>query len=120
MRIDAASGNPLTPDLADTLSALGRGVLGVAGGDAYVGIDGAVLRVSQGGVKIRISTLPTASLDYWWALSPYADGQILAVRDTYSDSTNIAVILDRDFVRWLRPPTVGGITADVYGVAYLE
>lgn len=121
MRIDPTSGQALTPDLADTLQNAGRVVLGVPGGDAYAGLDGAVMRVSAGGVKIRISTLPTQPSTYWRALARYADGQILAANDNSSgDSQNIAVIENRDFVRWLRPTGVGGANGSVYGIAYLE
>lgn len=120
MRLDLQSGMELAPPLADTLQSNGRAVLGIAGGDAYAGVDGAVMLVRPGGVKIRISTLPTQTFDYWQILAPYDQGRILASRDTSSDSTNVAIIADRDFVDWLRPTGVSGVSGSVYGMAYLE
>jgi hypothetical protein len=120
LRIDAMTGQVITPALADT-RAWPRVVLGVPGGDAYVGTDGAVFRVSMGGTKIRISTLPTTEFTYWRSLAPFDSGRILTSNDTSSsDSTNIAIIEGRDFVSWLRPTNVGGTSGSVYGLAYLE
>lgn len=120
LRIDVASGQELAPDLADTLGLAGRAVLGVPGGDAYASLDGAVMRVSAGNVKIRIANLPGTSSTWWRGLAPYDQGRVLAINDTSGEVNNIAIIENRDFVEWLRPSGAGGLNGSVYGVAYLE
>lgn len=98
----------------------GRGVLGVAGGNTYVGATGSILRVTPIGAKTMVSMLVTGSSDYWSFLAPYSDGRIIAGRDVHSDYLNIAVIDGTMYTGWARTQNVGGPSTQPDGLVYLE
>jgi hypothetical protein len=97
-----------------------HGVTAVPGGNFYVGIGGAVIRVTPQGGKTMVSMLPGDAFDYWGYLATYADGKIIAARDTISDYANIDVIDGTTSTGWLRAMNARGAQALPSGLVYLE
>jgi hypothetical protein len=118
VRLDPDTGMELGAIATDIANA--HGLMAIAGGGAYVGISGAIIRVSAQGGKTMVSMLPGQSDDYWSYLAPYADGKIVAARDTYSDYANVDVIDGTTSVGWLRAQNVGGVNTLPSGLVYLE
>jgi hypothetical protein len=118
IEIDPATGfevRVVTTDIASGYNTLWR-----PDGSFYVGLSGSVLRVSPQGGKQMISGLPSGSSTIIRHLAPFGPARVLATRDTSTESMNVVIIEDTDFVSFLRREGVGGPVFFPYGLAYLD
>jgi hypothetical protein len=86
----------------------------------YVGLSGSALRVTPQGGKQMVSGLPANSSSILRHFAPFGSARVLATRDVSTDSTNVVVIEETDFVSFLRREGVGGPVFTPYGIAYLD
>lgn len=85
---------------------------------AYIAGYAYMMQATWSGGQAAITGLPgTAS--FWRGIAQYEGGRLLAIRDTQTDSGNLALIENRQFVRFFRVDNAGPIIAP-YGVEYLR
>jgi hypothetical protein len=73
----------------------------------------------QGG-KQMVSGLPGGGSEAFRHLAPFGPARLVATRNASSDSMNVVIIEDTDYVGYLRRENVGGAVFVPYGLAYLE
>ena len=84
----------------------------------YIGGSNYLLEASwAGGGRAAVSGLPGSSF-IWRGMTGYEGGRLLCARDSQTDDTNIALIEDRQFVRWFRKP--GGPVTTPFSLVYLH
>ena len=98
----------------------GWNVVRAADGAHYVGITGAVLRITPQGGREQVSMLPGGSADYWLYLTRFGGDGILATRDTSSDHANVAAIRGTQGVGWFRQTGAGNASFLPQGIAHLD
>jgi hypothetical protein len=99
----------------------GRSVVAIADSHAYVGTEGAILRVTPAnGGKQMIGMLQGGAFDYWNALAAFSDGRVMAASDNMSDFMGLVIIDQATSLGFLRQSNAGNVVIEPLGLVYLE